>query len=282
MTPKIWSLWDIMKPFKPSRFYIIGLMLGDCRAPIIGNGQVSDNDHSLLDMVAQFGTTVSTEFGMKRFCKLAEHVRDTLAESKKEATPLDAQQYEFMREECERHFEWDSQEQLFMHLSEEEAKHYDNSAVLSESARQRFPRAYSELLHSGNCLAAGCPTASVFHSMRAAERALHAHAEMLGVTFPFSLELADWQNVIEGIEKKIKEMKTLPKTDAKAAEVSFHSKAASQYWFLKDAWRNHVAHAREEYTFNQARSILAAISDLIETLSTRVEEPNAEVSVPTI
>ena len=259
---------------------MLGVVLGECRTSPESEGKPLPA--ALLALVADYGTTISLPLELKRVQLVAAHVRGVLEEAKKRGVELDRVHFEALRQELERHLQWDASDEMFMHLSAEDAKHYNDESVLTEHGRGQFPRAHAELVLAGNCLAADCNTASVFHSMRAAERALHAHAEMLGVKFPFSIDLADWKNVIEGIEAKVVNLKVLPKSDTKSDETTFHSKAANQYWYLKDAWRNHVAHAREDYDQHQARTILTHVADLIEHLSQRVKESDEELTVSEI
>jgi hypothetical protein len=89
---------------------------------------------------------------------------------------------------------------LFLYVPTNVAGHYDNDDVLSEIARIAFPSCHRELIESGNCLACGLWTASVFHAMRAAEIGVKVMGKSLGVTFPDKpVDLAEWQQILNSI-----------------------------------------------------------------------------------
>ena len=45
-----------------------------------------------------------------------------------------------------------------------------------------------------------------------------------------------------------------------------YSEAAEQFTFVKDAWRNHVAHSRETYDLEQALSIMRHTGEFMNDL----------------
>jgi hypothetical protein len=66
--------------------------------------------------------------------------------------------------------------------------------------------------------------------------------------------LKNWKNVIDGIEKKIRELEGMKTGQVKDAKLKAYSEAAVQFRYFKDAWRNHVAHLRATYDDDQAHS----------------------------
>jgi hypothetical protein len=136
-----------------------------------------------------------------------------------------------------------------------------------------FPSASKEIVAACNCLAAGLYSASVFHSMRAAELGVRAMGTELGVTFPFDISLADWQSILDQIEARIKAMKDLPRSEKKDSDQRFFSEAATQFRYFKDGWRVRVAHARETYDEPQAIKVVDHVRDFFATLAERLKEP---------
>ena len=107
-----------------------------------------------------------------------------------------------------------------------------------------FPSAVSEMRAARNAYAVGLNTASVFHCMRALEHGLRAMASDVGKIF----DIQNWQNIIDEIEAEIKsEAKTLPRGAPKNDRLQFLSKAAAQFLYFKDGWRNYVSHGRVNY-----------------------------------
>lgn len=153
------------------------------------------------------------------------------------------------------------------------AKYYERDDLNSEAVRTAFPIANSEMRRAANCIAAGYGTAAVFHAMRAAEIGVQSLAIELGVSFSFPVQLAEWGNLLDQIDKKIADMKQLPRGTKKDEDLKFFSEAAVQLRYFKDAWRIRVAHARESYDEAQALSVFQHTQALFESLATRVKEP---------
>jgi hypothetical protein len=92
---------------------------------------------------------------------------------------------------------------LFLYVQPDLAKFYDDDGILSENFRLRFPSPYRELRESGSCICCGLSTASVFHSMRAAEIGVRIMGGRLDVTFPDKpIELAEWHQILEQADNK--------------------------------------------------------------------------------
>ena len=166
---------------------------------------------------------------------------------------------------------------LFLYIPSDRARFYEYDNVLSEKARDAFPSAYKELKEAGSCYAAERYTACVFHAMRAAEIGLRALGHQVGVSFPDKpLELAEWQNIIQMAEARIKEIvDKQSKGLAKDEDQKFYGQAAAQFRYFKDGWRIRVAHARETYVGSQAYAVLSHARDFFETLAERLREPDA-------
>jgi len=159
---------------------------------------------------------------------------------------------------------------LFIYIPSHKAKYHEFASTFI--GPQKFPEASKELIKAGNCYALGENTASVFHSMRAVELGLRALAKHLNVTFPFPLELADWQNIIDKIEAAIKGLEQLPKSEEKDKELKYCSATASQFRYFKEAYRKHVMHVRENYDEYQAITIMEHTLNFVNSLSDKISE----------
>jgi len=147
-------------------------------------------------------------------------------------------------------------------------KGYADGSWLKAPAISKFPTSLKELERAGQCYALGQPTASVFHSMRALEPGLGALAK------PFNVSSAheNWQNVINDIEAKIRSLGNQPKSPQKIDDEKFFGNAISHLYFVKNAWRNHVAHTRESYSDDEALKVLRHSAEFIESLSAKLAE----------
>jgi hypothetical protein len=161
---------------------------------------------------------------------------------------------------------------LFLFVPSDRARYYEDNVNLSQKLRTAFPAASGEIRHGGNCYAVGEYTACVFHAMRAAELGLRAVAKHIGVTLHTPLESADWHTLIEQIDKHIKTLMGQTKTQARDDEIKFFSDANSQFVNFKEAFRKHVAHARDSYEEIPSISILHRTREFLEALSNKVSE----------
>jgi hypothetical protein len=161
---------------------------------------------------------------------------------------------------------------LFLRIPSHRATYYEDDSIVSDQVKASFPTPCSEIRKAGNCFATASYTATVFHCMRSAEIGLRSLAKELEVSFPFPRELADWQNIIENIEGKIKTQAALPKSAKKDEDLKFFSESATHFRYFKDAWRNHVSHAREVYEEGQALIVLNHTREFFEALAKRLTE----------
>jgi hypothetical protein len=161
---------------------------------------------------------------------------------------------------------------VFLYMPPEDTKLYKEADSFFPRTRKAFPSARYDMDEACRCHALGCYTACVYHCMGVLQYGLYALASGLGVSFSFSIELAEWNAVIGAIEVKIKPFREGPRTDKKDEDLSFYSECAAQFRYFKDAWRNHVAHGREVYDRDQAHSVLIHVRDFMEKLSLRIKE----------
>jgi hypothetical protein len=143
----------------------------------------------------------------------------------------------------------------------------DRKTIFGDQVERAFPSAVPDFVGAGNCFALEQWSASVFHSMRVVERGLIA----LAIKFNVPHENANWHNIIEGIESKVRALDKNVGTDWKEDQ-KFFGEAARHLMFLKNAWRNHAMHVRDEYDEGKALSILQHTAELMKHLSARLSE----------
>lgn len=158
---------------------------------------------------------------------------------------------------------------LFRAVPKERVPYCDPKWLSDTKIPEHFHTALSEFQRAGNCYALGEPTATVFHSMRAMEPGLNSLADRFGVSY----EHDNWQNIIQDIEAKVRDLGKLPKSPQKVEDEKFFGAAASQLYFVKNAWRNHVAHTRDSYSDKEAIMIMQHCVQFIESLCPRLREP---------
>ncbi len=161
----------------------------------------------------------------------------------------------------------DAQAILFLRLEPARVPFYlgddTASAPFGEAVRAAFPSAADDAREASNCYALERWPACVFHLMRVLEFGLGVLAKRFNV----STERSTWHQVIEAIEKRIREID--PKSagaDWKQQQKDF-SDAATQFMFFKDAWRNHIMHVRDQYDEGRAMSIWQHTNEFMNKLA---------------
>jgi hypothetical protein len=163
--------------------------------------------------------------------------------------------------------------QVYLHITPDKLKFYFEGKdrckrnIFGDEVDKAFPSTREDIYEAGNCLALERWTASVFHCMRTLELGLQALATELSISFSGTLDLQNWQNIIESIESEILKLEKIPKSKYKSNTLKFFSGAAMQFRWFKEAWRNHVAHVRESYDEGKAVSILTHVREFMQQLA---------------
>jgi HEPN domain-containing protein len=153
-------------------------------------------------------------------------------------------------------------EPIFLHVSHEKRALYEQREFpFGAEVAAAFPDATRDIAAAARCLALDEWTACVFHSMRVLEHGLRSLAQRFGV--PFAQD--SWHKVIEGVETGIEALRNKPGlTEKDRAAITALSEAATQFRYFKDAWRNHVAHAREHYDERDAERVFSHVRDFMQ------------------
>ncbi|MFD0986748.1 hypothetical protein [Methyloligella solikamskensis] len=134
-----------------------------------------------------------------------------------------------------------------------------------------FPSARFDIEEAGKCLALSRGTAAVMHLMRAAEVGLGCLASALKV----DASNENWNSLLNDIEKEIRSRTAATHgQDWKDREEPFFTESATHFRLMKNAWRNHAAHARVKYTTEEAGEIYQSVRAFMRHLSKRLREPS--------
>jgi hypothetical protein len=156
----------------------------------------------------------------------------------------------------------------------------DNKELFGVKVNSRFNLAAKDIEEAGNCLAAECNTAAVFHLMCAFEWALRAFAAELGLSrfkdwnkekgrFQYTpASYVMWEKMLSQLpqraEKRLRELRPGPR---KQALQQFYSSCFEDIKFVKDAWRNHIMHTRQQYDRDQAVSVLVHVMGIMQRMA---------------
>jgi hypothetical protein len=172
----------------------------------------------------------------------------------------------------------------FLMVPESMATDVDNDALFGETVATAFPSAAADLREAGNCLAADCNTAAVFHLMRAVEWALRALGVHLGfrqlraqkksgVRKYVPVSHLEWEKIIDQLQGKVdKRVEKMRPGRRKQGIQEFYYPVLQDIRAIRDAWRNHVMHSRAQYSAGDAMAIKGHVERLMVKLSGRVSE----------
>ena len=123
---------------------------------------------------------------------------------------------------------------------------FERDKLFGSKVSNAFPSCGRDIRKAGSCYALGQADACVHHLMLVLERGLNALAAQVGVPY----HRTNWQNIIDQIATKLK---STPKSAAR----DFYIEVNARFGFLKDAYRNHSEHVRDDhYDMPKALSIL--------------------------
>lgn len=139
----------------------------------------------------------------------------------------------------------------------------------------KFPETKEDTERAIECYALEQNTACVFHLMRVAEFGLRAIAKKVGVKLrdkgkPQPVEFATWEKVIAAIKNKITAAHGMAKGPRRKQQLQFHSDAADQCTYIRDVWRNEVAHTRGTYSDGEAQGVITRVRQFMEMLAKEV------------
>ena len=159
----------------------------------------------------------------------------------------------------------------------------DNPHLLGAATLKAFPSAKDDIVEAGNCLAADCNTAAVFHLMRVVEWGLRAFAVHLGVkqlkksrakkraTVPVAY--SEWEKILDELQDRVDlRIAGMRRGTRKQADQEFFYPILQDIRGIRDAWRNHVMHTRRVYEPRDADAIFSHVHRLMTTLASRISE----------
>jgi hypothetical protein len=166
---------------------------------------------------------------------------------------------------------------VFGFIPADKTPYYENKELFGKEVNDSFPSSVKDIEEAGNCYAHGNYTACVFHLMRALEHPLRALALHLKVPPPKQnpttpLELRTWGSVIGAVINAIN-ARPNPKSRAQAEWAEFYNKAADQFQFFKDAWRDVVMHTRSKpYQEGEARDLIKSVETFMRRVAPKLKE----------
>jgi len=167
----------------------------------------------------------------------------------------------------------------FLYVAEDRVD-FVGTELFGSKVFNNFETARPEVQSAGECLAAECSTACVFHLMRVAEIGLRALAydrevrvfKNARTMFEIPLELATWDQLIVELEEAERAIQGFPQTLAREAQFAFYHGALMQYRAFKNVFRNSIMHTRDSYDRDEALSVFNKVKEFMGILASRIKE----------
>jgi hypothetical protein len=141
-------------------------------------------------------------------------------------------------------------------VAPERKDYFEQDAPFGPKVSAAFPSCERDIRKAGSCYALEQEDACVHYLMFVLERGLNTLAAKVGVPY----QRSNWQNIINQIASKLK-------SAPKGTERDFYVEVNAQFGFLKDAYRNHSEHARDDrYDMPKALSILNHVLGFMQAL----------------
>lgn len=272
---RIWSLWEIMNHFNTHR---VAVCVANIATFLGAFDSVSASSYEAIDQFAEeLGHAVIAfeRSGMKQVSQQLATIKSNLDRPHMKHVALAAEArhaLDLMLGVLK--------ERKFLRVGLSRARYLDKDHLFGEGVAAAFPSASHDIKEAGNCLAAECGTASVFHLMRAAEIGLRALANDRQISFSKgTLDAKQWGEIVSQLEAYAGRLITVPATKwlsepVRQAQIRFYQQAMIECRAFNDAWRRHIAHAHEGafYDCDQATSVLNHTKRFMKMLATKISE----------
>jgi len=159
---------------------------------------------------------------------------------------------------------------IFLRINKSDQEYYEQDSLFGDVVESSFASAKYDIGEAGKCLALNRSTACVLHLMRVLELGLNSLAGHFQISFAHT----NWNQVIEQIESKIRNIDKDPnKPQTWKDDRKFYSEAANQLRYFKDSWRNYAMHIHDKYTPEEALIVFTSVKVFMQQISKRLNEP---------
>jgi len=168
----------------------------------------------------------------------------------------------------------------FLYVSPERAPYLDQDDLFGVEVTTAFRSAASDIKEAGNCKAAECSTACVFHLMRAAEIGLRALAKDRNLVFADKpLDQQQWGTILGAIDGALKQLrqddiKNWRDPEIKDIQTRFYAEVVQELRGFNEAWRRHLSHTRDSglYDRDYAASVMRHVRAFMQKLAEKISE----------
>jgi hypothetical protein len=282
-TNRMWSLWDFMNRFElhalVSHLQNMSMMVVGFLVRSAGSELTPAQRAMAIECVTRTKTILSFVDFPDSCSKIEKSIQYMSTNAVCDASALGTELRnitEFVMMEADK--------KRFLYVAADRSQYLDKSDLFGEAVTNSFPSAVVDIREAGNCLAAECNTAAVFHLMRTAEWGLRAICSHFGLRKAKSIKRSgkakytpmshvDWETMLNQlhplVDAKINKTKRGPD---KQALQEYYYPILQDIRGIRNAWRNHVMHSRAEYTRLDAAAIFDHVRRLMIKISLKISE----------
>jgi hypothetical protein len=248
---QLWSLWEMLETYSP--IYHLARRIQE----LITLSKNAKNTHA--KMIPEYSVTFSqllkdiiTECGRFSF----PHTADMAKRVSNRLSPDNYAEIFFVISHLNDSLSAELEREAVFRIPSERRDYFEHDDLFGPQVAAAFPSCARDIRKAGSCYALGQEDACVHHLMLVLERGLNALAAKVGVAY----QHVNWQVIIDQIANRVK---SLPR----GAERDFYIEVNAQFGFLKDAYRNHSEHARDDpYDIEKALSIFNHVRAFMQAL----------------
>jgi cell fate (sporulation/competence/biofilm development) regulator YlbF (YheA/YmcA/DUF963 family) len=265
LTPTLWSLLDMLR-FRASSFATV--MSGLTRATVavtaanaFGIAQDEEADREAIDKALRDAKPSLRELPVSRV------IQSQFERLESAVKTSNCQELAILVREFHNNLLVELSSAWFLMIPSQQRELYEQrQPAFGTALESAFPDATKDIAAAARCLALDESTACVFHLMRVLEHGLRSLALRVGLP-PDAVSQENWKNIIDQVEKKMKELEAAPKSQEKKTKMQMYSEAAAQFRYFKDAWRNHVSHSHASYDLREAESVWRHVREFMQHIA---------------
>lgn len=203
--------------------------------------------HHSADLAERFEARYSTDQPKPSYSTTAEH---NFASIKNDIETLNGS------------FRSELRKELFVRLMRDKESYFEQDRLFGPLVGDAFPLCAHDTRNAGTCFAFERYDACVFHLVQVLQIGINVLAQKLGVSF----EYAQWERVLQDVDKAVRGRGPSYGPDWTEHKTLFAA-AASHFYLLKEAIRNHFIHGRARYDEGQALSVLTNVREFMQSLA---------------
>jgi hypothetical protein len=284
---RLWSLWDIMKPFYADQFFQLGARLEEFSGPFwrkVPIWLIRRNNwiHNTWGWARPQFTAETQSWVKTLFLTLREDCVDLDLDASvatiDRLLPLLAEKNVRWREvfEMSGDLKLRLHDQLknrkFLHLNAAESGYYEAPTKGWDDVVKMLPSAAYDIEEASKCFALSRSTASAFHSIRCLEAGIRAASRSLGIADPTKGAERSWMKALGSIKAEVDKRWPSSGPARLSGDGRFFEEFYGALSGMQNPYRNATMHLDHNYTADEAEHIFLVVKGIMQKVASRMDE----------